>query len=86
MASQETVTVYCDANPLLLFTKLLQLRIKVSERPINLPHFRSKLFRLKRDASPASAGELRVTLYPSDALMKFCTTLLARDFDLDVIQ
>lgn len=85
MASNKCkINLHVDTSPLLLFTKLLKLRIKRSKRSLNLRNLPSKLIRLESDARPARTGKVRVTLYPSDSFLRFGAAVLARDLDLHV--
>jgi hypothetical protein len=85
MASQ-TICIRCDSSPFILFTKLLEGRLKVSERTLDLSNFGFELFRIESDFSSTAAGELIVRLYPSDSFFRFATTILAGDFDLVLVE
>ena len=80
MASS-TVEIVCDSSPFVLFAKLLESRLKISERSFELGDLGFELFRAESDFSSASAGKLVVRLYPSDGFLRFATTIFAEDFD-----
>jgi len=71
MASS-TVEIVCDSSPFVLFAKLLESRLKISERSFELGDLGFELFRAESDFSSASAGKLVVRLYPSDGFLRFC--------------
>lgn len=81
-----TVNVICDSSPFILFTKLFEGRLQVSERTFDLGDLGFELFRVESDFSSASAGKLVVRLYPSDRFLSFAATVLAGDFDLALVE
>ena len=83
---QTNLTVVCDAAPLMLFTELLETALKVRQRPVSLGNLPFELARVENDVSPACTGELRVRLYPSDAFLRFASTLRARNFELSAVE
>ena len=85
MASS-SVEIVCDSSPFVLFTKLLESRLKISERSFALGDLGFELLRVESDFGSASAGKLVVRLYPSDGLLRFATTILAGDFDLAFVE
>jgi hypothetical protein len=70
----------CDARPLELFLKLLQFFIEsgkaVVDSAVELP---KEAVRIESDVYATGTGELRVTLYPSDALLQFMSALITSD-------
>jgi hypothetical protein len=78
MVKKSTVTITCDASPLLSFVKSLK-------GTVNLCNLPSKLIRLEHDFSTAKAREVIVRLYPSNAFLRFAAAGIARDFNLGVI-
>ncbi len=85
MASQ-AISIKCDSSPFVLFTKLLDGRLKVGERTLDFSDLCFELFRIESDFSSAGTGELVVRLYPSDGFLRFATTVLAGDFDLAFVE
>lgn len=69
----------CDARPLESFIKTLQCFLERSKGGINFGDLPLELIRVEQDDSAASACELRVTLYPSDAFLRFSGAISARD-------
>ncbi|MFD2112044.1 hypothetical protein [Thiorhodococcus fuscus] len=71
-----------DARPFELFAELLQGALQAREGAVDLPDLPTELVRVESDHGAAAAGELRVTLYPSDALLRFAAAGRAADADL----
>lgn len=85
-SSSVQLSVVCDSSPFVLFTKLLEGSLKISERSFDLGDLGFELFRVESDFGSASAGKLVVRLYPSDSFLRFATTILARDLDLAFVE
>jgi len=73
-----TITIKCDASPLILFTELLDSALQSRERLFNLSDLDFELARIEHDISCANTGELLVRLYPSDSLLRFAATLCGK--------
>jgi hypothetical protein len=86
MATQQSLTVKCDSTPLLLFINLFNRALKVSKRSVDLGHFPFELFRVENDFCATRAGEVLVTLYPSDCFLRFAATIFAGEFDLSAVE
>lgn len=61
--------ITANAAPVISLAEGLQRSLKVGKGRINLGDLTSELVRVKIDDRSASAGELTVTFYPSDALL-----------------
>ena len=59
----------CDARPLLFFIESFDRALKVAQRPLDLGDFTFELVRVDMNLSSASANEIEMTLYPSDAFL-----------------
>lgn len=82
----DSIPVHLDTSPMLLFLEVLKRGTQGIERPVDFSHLTFELFRIERNPSPAGANELRMTLYPSDALMQFCAATWAGDFNLSPVK
>lgn len=80
------VTLECDANPMLLFIYLFKTVAEVLKRSINFGDFPLELYRVENDSCVTNAGEVRVVIYPSDAFLRFATTVFTRDFNFSTIK
>ena len=76
----------CNTSPLSLFTDLLKAALQVRKRFFSFSDLCFELARIKSDFSAAAAGELTVRLYPSDAFLRFATTVFAGDLNFCAIQ
>jgi hypothetical protein len=85
---KETVRLHfeCDATPALSFLQLLNVALKGVHRPVDLPDFPKEPICIKQHPTPACAGKVSITLYPSDALFRFASAFLADNFDLGAIE
>jgi len=81
-----TLSIKCDASPLILFTELLNGALQRRARFFNLGDLGFELARVEHDVSSAKTGELLVRLYPSDSFLRFATTLFAWDVNLSAIE
>jgi hypothetical protein len=81
-----TISIKCDASPLVLFTELLTGALQSRDRLFNFSDLGFELARVEHDVSSANTGELLVRLYPSDSFLRFAVTLLAGDVNLSAIE
>jgi len=88
MSPSKTVTlkIVPDAKPILLIIKLLCRAVNISKTPIELGEDLSELVRIETDHGSARAGELHVTLYPSDRFLRHAAAFLADKLDLDAVK
>ena len=80
------VNVTCDSSPFVLFTKLLDCRLKVRERLLDLSDLGFKLLRIESDFGSTRTGELVVRRYPSDGFLHCAATVFAGDFNLALFE
>ena len=81
-----TLKIVSDASPVLLLIELLRRAMDISKTPIDLGNDLSELVRVETDHGSARAGELHVTLYPSDRFLRHAATFLAGKLDLGIIE
>lgn len=74
-----TVVIHTDASPFILFSRFLNRLLKVRNSTIDLSHLPDELARIETDNGTARAGELRITMYPSDSLLRFAAAACARN-------
>lgn len=86
MTTALSISVRCDSSPILLFAELLKRAMQTSERPFGLGDFTFEPCRVESDYGAAATGELLVTLYPSDAFLRFAAAHFAGDFNLGAIE
>jgi len=88
MSPSKTVTlkIVSDASPVLLLIELLRRAMDISKTPIDLGDDLSELVRVETDHGSARAGELHVTLYPSDRFLRHAAAVFAGKLDLDAIK
>ena len=79
------MAITCDASPLLLFAKILEAALQGRERLFDLGNLGFELARVESGFCAAGTGETLVRLYPSDAFLRFATTVFAGDFDLELV-
>lgn len=58
-----------NAEPFISFAEGLERSLKISDRSLDLGNLPFELVRFEVDDRSATAGELTVTFYPSDALV-----------------
>lgn len=80
------MAITCDASPLLLFTKIFQAALQGREGLFDLGNLGFELARVESDFCTAGTGKTFVRLYPSDAFLRFATTVFAGDFDLGLVE
>lgn len=80
------LTITADADPIMLFIKLLTLALKVVKGPIDFGEITSDFVRVESKSVPAPASEVRVTLYPSDRFLCHAAAVFAGKLDLDAIK
>ena len=80
-----TINLACNAEPLLLFIELLKRALQVTNRRFDLGNLEFELARIESNFSAASACELGITLYPSDAFFDFAVAIFAGDFDFSFV-
>lgn len=85
VAGVNTLTIECDAQPLVLFIELFKAFLKQSKSRINLSQLGFELARVECAGTAASAGELTIRIYPSDAFLGFATAVFAGKFDIGVV-
>jgi hypothetical protein len=85
-SSSVQMSVVCDSSPFVLFTKLLESHLKISERSLDIVDLGFELFRIESDLGSASTGKLVVRLYPSDSFLRFAATVFAGDFNLAIVE
>jgi hypothetical protein len=76
----------CDSSPIVSFSKMLECALKVSKRALNLSDFPFELARVDVDRSSTNAGELMIRLYPSDAFLRFASTIFTGQFYFSAIE
>ena len=86
MKNDIKIQISTDTKPLELFIKLLKAISQLPESRIIVGEFPSKLARIETNPSPTDANILSITLYPSDALLRFVSTFGAGDFDYCIIE
>jgi hypothetical protein len=79
------IKLICDASPALLFMKLFNDALSRIVGPINIGDCPKDVVRLEQYPSPAGTDEVFVSLYPSDAFLRFAATVLAGNFDLSTV-
>ena len=84
-AVQSEVVIQLDSSPLKSFLEILQTALEVRNRPLGQGDLPTELGRVDSSDS-TSAGELRVSLYPSDALLRFASALWTGKSDGDVVE
>src|SRR5271169_1374898 len=77
--------INCDASPAILFIKFFANAIQRTGCPIKLFDFPSELIRIEQNSCSAGASEVFISLYPSDAFLRFAAATLAGQFDLDLV-
>lgn len=80
------INLKVDTKPLVLFIKLFDSILKVFNRNINTGDFSFELARVESNFSPTGTNELLVTLYPSDAFLRFLPACGTRDIDFRIIK
>lgn len=75
-----------DRRPISDFLKLIEVLSEFTQLSFDLSDLPFELVRFERDDRAASAGELRVVLYPSNALLGFVAAFFTGNTDLDVIE
>jgi hypothetical protein len=75
-----------DANSFLAFTDRLERSLQSRQGPLDLGELPAEIIRLETNFLPAGAGELVVTLYPSDGLLRFAAAVWARESHLLGVQ
>lgn len=78
MSSECTIEIECDSSPLKLFAEFVDSRLQQLEGPLNIVNCEFEFARVESNNHPTEAGKLLVTLYPSDAFMRFAATVFAR--------
>lgn len=68
-----------DTKPLLLYLEVFKRILQISNSSINFSDFSSEIVRFETDNSTASAGEISITLYPSDTFIRFVSALWTSD-------
>jgi hypothetical protein len=86
MTDHKLTQLRCDSSPLTSFAEMFECALKVCERGLGFGDFPLELARVDLDASPASAGELTVRLYPSDAFLRFAATLFAGNLKFGIVK
>lgn len=86
VSKSTALKITCDSAPLRSFTELFEAALKVRNLSLDLGNLTFELARIDTDFSAASAGELTVRLYPSDAFLRFAAAVLAGNFDLGTIK
>jgi hypothetical protein len=81
MATNPSIELQCDASPLTAFIELLQCALESRKRPLGRGDLPAELARLEAGDDATRAGQLRVRLYPSDALLRFAAACWAGDGD-----
>lgn len=74
---QGVVGVACGAQPLLLFTEILQGFLERSKGRIDFGDLPLELARVESNLCAAGTGKLLVKLYPSDAFLRFAGAIFA---------
>ena len=77
-----SLTIDCDSSALLLFAKLLDLSLEVSNGSFDLGNLGFELCRVDSYFGSTATGKLLVRLYPSDCLLRFVAARFAGNFDL----
>lgn len=85
MSDRLELVLSADVAPLVSFTELLQGALHVREGSLDFGDLPLELVRVERDLGAAVAGELRVTLYPSDSFLRFAAAV-AGNLDLGIIK
>lgn len=85
-AEPKELVITANTKPALLFIELFKRAVEVRNGFIDFSHLPAELVCVKQDASAASAGQITVTLYPSDAFIDFAMTVLALNFDGLVVE
>lgn len=80
------LVITLNPAPFQSFTKILQCFIESGNAVINGGDLPLEVARVETDAYAAGTGELRVTLYPSDAFLRYAATLFAGNGDQLVVK
>ena len=81
IAEELLIKLKVNEQPLMLFIKILERFLKVNNRPIDISNFNFEVTRVEVDNSSTNTGELSITLYPSDAFIRFVTTFGTTNFN-----
>jgi hypothetical protein len=84
--ASRALKITADVGPFMLFVELLQCVSKIRKSPINFGDLPLKLARVEVDRGSTGAGKLRVTLYPSDDLLRHAATVFAGKLNSGIIK
>jgi hypothetical protein len=80
------IKICVDTEPLMLFIKLVKSILQIRKGRINFPHSVSELARIKVDPLSTDTSKITIIFYPSDAFLRFISTLWASDFNFKVVK
>jgi len=86
MASEQVLTLRVNEKPFLLLIEVLQSALEARKLRLNVGDLPAEIGRVEVNHSATSAGELTMTVYPSDALLDFAAAVLAGQLDLTIVK
>lgn len=78
--------ISADSAPFVEYLAQLKLRLESINRSLSLDDLGFELVRFEQNIDAADAGKITISLYPSDAFLRYVAAIVAGDGNLEGVQ